>query len=393
MVDRMYLSRRTFLKTATCGMVAASCPRIPASGGSLQTLLPASPVGIARCRRYEFNSIKAVLSSLFDQIGGVQALVRGKTVSAKVNLTGGWNATTLTLSPTYTVYTHPMVVLAACSLFQDYGARRIVICESLYTNEETRLGYSNFGYDVTLFESTLSNLAWEDTHNRGTGSDYRLLRVAGTPYLYSSFQFNHRYVDTDVMVSIPKMKNHQIAGITLGMKNMFGSTPSALYSSEKDDEQTTSARVAVLHEGGLSAAGGELLPIPSKDPGFRVPRAVVDVVRARPIDLVIVDGIVTMSGGEGPWHNTRLGIAVPNLIIAGRNCVCTDAVTAAVMGYDPEAAGGAKPFYNGANHLRLAAESRVGTNRLGEIEVVGLDIKTARYAFQPTYRNVANPDY
>lgn len=353
--------------------------------------LPASPVAIARCRRYDFDLIKSTMAGLFDQIGGVQPLVRGKTVSVKINLTGGWNAPTYTLAPVLTVYTHPLVTLAACSLFSDYGARRIVVCESLYTTDETRTAYAGFGYDPALFESTVPNLEWEDTHNKGTGGSYRSLATGEGAYLYSSFQFNHRYVDTDVLVSIPKMKNHLIAGITLSLKNLFGTTPSALYSSSRDSELTTDARTSVLHEGNLSSAGGEILPVPSTAPGFRVPRAVVDIVRARPVDLAIIDGVVTMHGGEGAWHNTRLGIAVPGLLIAGRNSVCTDAVTAAVMGYDPAAPDGSKPFYNGSNMLRLASERGVGTHLLSEIDVAGLSIAEARYTFQPTYRE-ESPD-
>jgi uncharacterized protein (DUF362 family) len=348
-------------------------------------------VAIARCRRYDFDLIKSTLSGVFDRIGGVRSLVLGKTVTVKINLTGGWNVPTYTLSPLLTAYTHPLVTMAACSLFSDYGARRILLCESLYTTSETRIAFAGFGYSPQLFESVVPSLLWEDTHNRGSGGGYRLSLVGDGAYLYGSFQFNHRYVDTDVFVSIPKMKNHLIAGITLSMKNLIGTIPSALYASSSDNEGTTDARIKVVHEGGLSAAGGEILPIPSVDPGFRVPRAAVDLLRARPVDLAIIDGIVTMHGGEGAWHNTRLGIAVPGLLIAGRNCVCTDAVTAAVMGYDPEAPDGSKPFYNGANMLRLASERGLGTIHVPEIEVVGLSIASARYTFQPTYRD-QSPD-
>lgn len=381
------VTRRTFLKQSLSGALAVSSALPSRAGNGFYTNVLTSPVAIARCRRYDFDSIKSTLSKQFDQIGGVQSLVSGKTVSVKINLTGGWNVPTYTLPPVQTVYTHPLVALAACRLFYEYGARRIVICESLYTNDEVRAAYTNYGYDVNLFESNIPNLVWEDTHNKGTGGAYRILSVGAGAYLYSSIQFNYRYVDTDVVVSIPKMKNHQIAGITLSLKNMFGSTPSALYSSGRDNEQTTNSRENVLHNGGLSAAGGEILPIPSTDPGYRVPRAVVDIVKARPIDLCIIDGIVTIFGGEGAWHNTRLGIAVPGLLIAGRNPVSTDAVAAAVMGYDPQAADGTKPFINGSNMLQLAADSGLGTNRLSDIEVVGLSIQDALYTFPPTYRS------
>ena len=49
------------------------------------------------------------------------------------------------------------------------------------------------------------------------------------------------------------------------------------------------------------------------------------MVSARPIDLAIIDGIASISGGEGPWIP---GVKPnhPGLLVAGTNCVCTDAV-------------------------------------------------------------------
>jgi uncharacterized protein (DUF362 family) len=348
--------------------------------------LPAAPVVIARCRRYDFNVVKSTLKIMFDQLGGIPELVKGKTVTIKVNITGGANIPIYTLSPVETVYTHPVVALASASLFHDFGALRLVICESLYDLADGRTAFQKAGYDVGAFESTIPGIEWENTRNHGTSADYRQAVVAGQPYLYDYFTLNHRYVDTDVMVSIPKMKNHQIAGVTLGMKNLFGITPSSLYSGTQQNEASVSNRAAILHEGGISPAGGELLPVPSTLPGYRIPRAVVDIIRARPIDLSIIDGIVSMHGGEGVWQGTRTGLVAPGLLIAGRNPVCTDAVATAVMGYDPEAADGTKPFYNGSNTLALAAQRGLGTNKVQDIPVAGLSVARARYSFLPSFK-------
>ena len=57
----------------------------------------------------------------------------------------------------------------------------------------------------------------------------------------------------------------------------------------------------------------------------------------------------------------------PGLLIAGRNPVCADAVATAVLGYDPQAAAGMRPF-PGENHLALAAAAGVGTHDLKRIE-------------------------
>ena len=101
-----------------------------------------------------------------------------------------------------------------------------------------------------------------------------------------------------------------------------------------------------------------------------MPRHTVDAVGIRPIDLVIIDGIETSSGGEGPWLK-ELAVQEPGLLLAGRNAVCTDAIATAVMGYDPMAAPGTGPF-PGDNHLAMAAALGLGTNDPKQIEVVGL---------------------
>lgn len=377
-------TRRNFLKTASMGvMLAGERSALTASN----TRIDAYPiVGVDRCRRYDFAEVKASLSRLFDWIGGVSSLVKGKTVTIKVNLTSYRSVGVYTLSTVETVYTHPIVTLAACDLFQDYGANRIVICESNPTNDETRESFNRQYYDVALFESTIQNLEWENTRNKGTGSSYITMPVGEGAYIYKSFDLNYRYYDTDVFVSIAKMKNHDIAGLTLSMKNLFGIAPNAIYG-DPGNEQATQIR-NMFHNGKTRpAANGEILPVASNDPGYRIPRIIVDLNRARPIDLSIIDGITAQSGGEGQWNGAQIGIAVPNVLIAGKNGVAVDAVGAAIMGFDPMAEDFTKPFYNAANTLRLAAEQSLGTNNLNEIDVVGLGIRDARYNYLPGKKN------
>ncbi len=372
------ISRRSFLARASAAILASD-----AYSASLPTL----PVSVTRCRRYDFDSIKSALSGMFDQLGGIGTLVRGKSVCVKVNITGGWHVNVYSLPPTETVYTHPTVVLAACSLFSDYGARRIVVCESVYAAAVGRAAFEQSLYNVSLFESVIPGIQWENTRNLGSGTQYSKINAGDGALVYQYFYVNRQYVDTDVMVSIPKMKNHDIAGITLSMKNLFGIAPSSLYASSVQDESSTSARTATFHSGGLSAAGGEVSPVVQNHEGYHVPRTVVDLNRARPIDLCIIDGIVSEHGGEGAWNGTPLGIVVPGLLIVGRNAACTDTVAASIMGYDPFAAGGTKPFMNGDNMPQLAADRGIGTNRLSDIDVVGLSVTEARYAYLPPFRH------
>jgi uncharacterized protein (DUF362 family) len=207
--------------------------------------------------------------------------------------------------------------------------------------------------------------------------------------LFPEYHLNHSYVDCDFYVSLAKLKNHVTAGVTLALKNNFGITPTALYGQHEPNENTTSNRFAMFHEGKIKPADGlpqEIDPRSPRRTSYRVPRHTIDAAGIRPIDLALIDGIETVSGGEGPW--VKLAIQTPGLLLAGRNPVCTDAVATAVMGYDPQAKPATGPF-PGDNHLELAASVGLGTNDLKRIEVVGVPLKEARHPFrwEPGERN------
>ena len=378
-------SRRTFLKSTAVGMFAASNESAMAASPTQGALPPTAPVAIHRCNTYQFELVKSRLSEMFDWLGTVRDLVKNKTVTIKVNLTGHLAQGIQSLNRVETVYTHPMVTLAACKLFEEYGAMRCVVVECV--NSGTALDcFIEDGYDISLFQSMCPIVEFENTRNLGNGGKYHTLQVGDDGYLFNSFDFNHRYVETDVMVSIAKMKNHDIAGITLSMKNMFGTTPIALYGNDARTrgEDATSDRSSVLHTATYSPqTDGMIKPVISRDDGFRVPRIVTDICRARPIDLAIIDAVVTQSGGEGNWNGDQLGLCVPGILMAGTNCVCVDSVGASVMNFDPQALGWTKPFYNGENTFQLAADRYLGTNNLSNIDVVGTSIADARYAFLP----------
>jgi len=111
-----------------------------------------------------------------------------------------------------------------------------------------------------------------------------------------------------------------------------------------------------------------------------VPRTVVDLISARPIDLAIVEGIKTMAGGEGPWVRGCKAVE-PGVIVAGTNPVNVDAVSMAVMGFDPAADRGTPPFETSDSTLRLAESVGIGTRDLKLIEVVGTPIRQAMFDF------------
>ena len=70
------------------------------------------------------------------------------------------------------------------------------------------------------------------------------------------------------------------------------------------------------------------------------------------------------------------------VLIAGTNCVTTDAVATAVMGFDPMAERGTPPFENCDSTLKLAEHLGVGTRDLRQIEVRGTPISDVRINFR-----------
>src|SRR3954470_16689157 len=75
-------TRRDVLAKSTAAAAAAlALPK------ALHADAPASTVAVVRCRSYK-DDVTGKLSTLFDQIGGIDKLVRGKTVALKLNLTG-----------------------------------------------------------------------------------------------------------------------------------------------------------------------------------------------------------------------------------------------------------------------------------------------------------------
>jgi uncharacterized protein (DUF362 family) len=369
-------TRRQFLQGASA--VGAGLFLPPLARASIK---PTSPVSIGRCRSYQPDALLQQLASMMDQLGGITRLVAGKTVAVKVNLTGDVHQNALGLPAGRTYHVHPHVVLATATLLDRAGARRIRLLEGTYQNDAMEDYLQAAGWDLKALAALKTKVEYEDTHNLGIGKRYHEVKVPGGGSLYPAYLLNHSYVDCDVYLSLAKLKNHATAGVTLSMKNNFGITPTSLYSHNTRIEKSTTARVNVFHKGAERPPDGvpqELNPDSPRKPTYRVPRHTVDAVGIRPIDLAIIDGIETVSGGEGPWH--KLVAQKPDLLLAGRNAVCTDAIATVVMGYDPMAKSATGPF-PGDNHLALAAALGLGTNDPKMIEVCGLSTKEALHPF------------
>lgn len=348
---------------------------------------PAAPVAIGRAASYS-EDLTAAFAAMFDRLGGIERLVRGKTVTIKLNLTGSPALRFQGKPPALTHYTHPKVAGAVAALLGRAGARRIRFVESCWASggpmEEFLL---DSGWNVRQLAAAAPGVEFENTNNLGKGKRYARLKAPGQAYMYPAYDLNHAYEDTDVFVSMAKLKNHETCGVTLSLKNIFGITPASIYGDDagKDEpnESPAKGRADSLHFAKrriAASAPQELNAAPSRDAGYRVPRIVADLATARPIDLAIIDGIETVAAGEGPWVR-GLRAMRPGVLIAGLNPVSTDAVATAVMGYDPAAARGTAPFRHCDNTLKLAEALGVGSADLGRIEVRGTPIAQVKVPF------------
>lgn len=326
---------------------------------------------------------------MFDQLGGASRIVRNKTVTIKLNLTGSPTLKFQGRSLGTTHYSHPATVGAMVSVLDAAGARRIRLVESAWGTAGPLEEYLlDSGWNVRALKSVSHKLEFENTNALGLGKKYSRLKVPGGGHIYPSFDLNHSYEDTDVFVSMAKLKNHATCGVTLSMKNCFGITPASTYGDDAGidapNENPTKGRGEVCHVGKRQpsrTAQPEIDPTSSRDPGYRMPRIVADLAATRPIDIAFIDGIETVTGGEGPWI-PGLKYVKPGVLIMGTNAVTTDTVATAVMGYDPRAKRGTKPFETCDNTLLLAEAHGVGSADLSRIEVRGAPIEKVRYQFR-----------
>lgn len=344
---------------------------------------PAAPVSVAKCASYE-EDVTAKLATMFDQLGGLPRLVRNKTVSIKLNMTGGPANRLNGAAPGTTHMVHPKMVAATAYLMSRAGAKRIRFVEGSGRTPLEQTMQAD-GFDVKALESA-ANVEFENTDCLGQAKSYSRFKVPN-PYMYPEYVLNHSYADTDVFVSLAKLKNHADCGVTLSIKNCFGAVPVSIYGGDagvdEPNERASQNRASVCHFGRrqpAKIAPPELHPGVSNSAGYRVSRIVADLAVVRPIDLAIIDGVESTAGGEGPWIRGVHAVK-PGVIIAGLNPVCTDAVSTAVMGYDPRAARGTKPFPNADNTMLLAEAVGVGSADLKRIEVRGVSIEQALYRY------------
>lgn len=250
-----------------------------------------------------------------EALGGVRKVVKpGSRVLIKPNV--GFNRPE--------AVTSPEVLRAVIEVVREADPREIVVAESAVR-----------GYDTSSnFEMTgISNVARElNVHLIDLDRVDKVVKVNVEGKLLREVSVFKRALDADVIISVPKLKRHSQAVVTISLKNMMGVVP---------DDQKGMFHVIGLHQ------------------------CIADLNTVVRPDLAIVDAIDVMTV-SGPG----IGKMVPgNAILASEDPVALDLVAAE---YLFELEGHESPLDAAENipHIKLAAELGIGTNDVSKIELI-----------------------
>lgn len=282
-----------------------------------------SAVVVAKADAYD-ERLEEIIRQGLTELGFTRDFVRDKRVLLKPNL----------VEPTLEaphINTHPLLVRSVAQVFRRWDARSVLVAEGQGHIRDTTLVLEQSGLGPVLDEARLDFVDLNHDDIYSVKNTFRATNLASL-YLPRTLQ------QADLIVSLPKMKTHHWAGVTLSMKNLFGTMPGIFYGWPKN----------VLHHAGI-------------------PQSIVDITATVRPHLAIVDGIVGMEG-DGPIMGTP---KQANLLVMGTNLPAVDATTARLMGFDPWR----------IDYLKLAS-GRLGPIRAEHIEQRGEGLASVATRFE-----------
>ena len=328
------ITRREVLAAAAGCLPALTCRATPAR----------TVVSIVKIRN---GNIGRAVEGAIDLLGGIGEVAKGKDrVLLKPNL----------VAPLPSATTKPAVIRTLARLLK--GAHKEVsigegsaAAPDFNVRGSTTFRTSNKQLLDGLQQRVFDDLGYSDLArdlgvpliNLHTGELVEV-SVPGA-FVFPKLTIHRSLVECDLLCSVPMMKTHVLAGVTLGMKNLVGAYPGAVYQALRGRMHDAAAKV---EPSGTASA-------------------IVDMVRANKLGLVVVDGSIAMEG-NGPTDGATLPM---DIIIAGTNPLATDMVAAAAMGFEPSAI----PTFAWANKAGLRPE------RLDAIEIRGEPLERVRRSF------------
>ena len=136
--------------------------------------------------------------------------ILGKRVVLKPNL--------VDYAPGDAINTHPLLVLAAAESFRCMGAKSVIVAEGPGHQRDTQLVLSQSGYQQSLREEKIRfvDLNRDELIRTPLGASYMGIKRLWLP---------RTVLETDFLVSMPKIKTHHRAGVTLSIVAMEGNGP------------------------------------------------------------------------------------------------------------------------------------------------------------------------
>jgi len=318
------ITRRRFLGAAAAASAAGGCGRAPGWDRAAYRKTARSRVAILPARDYA----KPLTDVVLQGIRHFSLPVAGRRVVLKPNL--------VEFDPAGVINTHPAVIAAAVEAFRRLGAREVVVAEGPGHRRDSEHLVAASGLFRTL---TDLGARYVDLNH----DDVRTVTLRSRFTELGRLQLPETILGADLIVSMPKLKTHHWAGVTLSLKNMFGIVPGMVYGWPKN----------VLHWAGIH-------------------ESVVDINSSVPAPtFAIVDGIVGMEG-NGPIQGDEKACGV---LVFGDDLVAVDATAARLMSIEPRK----------IQYLEQAAKF-LGNVEYEQIEQIGESVESLRKSFRVIQR-------
>jgi uncharacterized protein (DUF362 family) len=158
-------------------------------------------------------------------------------------------------------------------------------------------------------------------------------------FVFKEIYIHEDLYHADMVCSVPMMKTHGLAGVTLALKNIgIGAFPGMIYGTVRSDVHR---RASEIEPTGTSTA-------------------IIDMVKVNKIGLSVIDATWAMQG-QGPSVTRGGELIKSNLIIAGTNPLAVDLVGANVMGFETDE----------IDTFKWAFKAGMKPRRIDEIQIVG----------------------
>jgi uncharacterized protein (DUF362 family) len=222
------------------------------------------------------------------------------------------------------VNTNPVLIGAAARCFLRLGARCIVVGEGPGHQRDTELVIASAGLKPILKERRIEFVDL----NR---AEVRRVKLRASYSGLGELWLPREVLASELVVSMPKIKTHHWAGVTLSLKNMFGIVPGMKYGWPKN----------VLHWAGIH-------------------ESVLDIAATVPIHFVIADGITAMEG-NGPLQGNPRAL---HKVVLSDDPVAADATCARLMGIEPARVSHIAEASRFLGNLSEARIQHVGENHI-----------------------------